>query len=222
MRAVQTIEPKVFVATVQPVLKTQDWDRLAALVKKNWSTSQILSLLDCDHCDARKIAALAIGLVGENSCLHELAAKLHDKDRMVVEMAEHAMWQIWFRGGSPAANKHLARGAQALNEHNIEKAMSHFEQALEISPEFAEAYNQRAIAHYMAEKFDDSIVDCERAIKRMPLHFGAWSGMGHCYLALGKLPEALHAYERALHVNPHLECIGELVQELREQIGHAN
>jgi tetratricopeptide (TPR) repeat protein len=216
---VQKIEPHAFVDKVQPALKAQDWDRFAATLRKNWSTSEILSLLDCDHCDARKIAALAIGLVGETSCLDELAAKLHDKDRMVVEMAEHAMWQIWFRGGSDVANKHLARGAEALNGHNIDKAMTHFNAALELSPDFPEAYNQRAIAHYMAEHYEESIADCRKAIKLMPLHFGAWSGMGHCHLAIGNLADALDAYERALSVNPHLDCVRELVQELREQMG---
>ena len=53
----------------------------------------------------------------------------------------------------------------------------------------------------------------------MPLHFGAWSGLGHSHLAIGNHEAALKAYEKALKVNPHLDCIAELVQELREQVG---
>lgn len=209
-----------FVAKIQPALQSQDWDRLMTTLKENWSADEVLSLLSCDHEDARKIAALAVGLIGQSCCLPELSKKLQDRDRVVVEMAEHAMWQIWFRGGTcDEANKHCARGAEALNRQDIEKAITHLEKAIGLSPDFAEAYNQRAIAYYLAERYEESIKDCHKVIGLMPLHFGALSGLGHAYLALGKMAEALQAYEKALQVNPHLECIAELVQELRGEMG---
>lgn len=214
------IDADDFVAKVQPALQAQDWDRLMTTLQENWTADEVLSLLSSDHEDARKIAALAVGLIGQSGCLPELSKRLQDKDRVVVEMAEHAMWQIWFRGGTcDEANKHCARGAEALNRHEIEKAISHLDQAIRLSPDFAEAYNQRAIAHYLAERYDESVVDCQKVIELMPLHFGALSGLGHAYLALGRISEALDAYERALAVNPHLECIAQLVQELRGEMG---
>ncbi|HEX8341100.1 MAG TPA: tetratricopeptide repeat protein [Tepidisphaeraceae bacterium] len=213
----QYIDAKDFVAAVQPALASQDWGRLMTLLKKRWTPEQIISLLHGDDADARKVAALSIGLIGQACTLPELARRLRDPDRMVIEMAEHAMWQIWFRGGTDEANKHLARGAELLNSQDIEKAICHLNKAIKISPEFPEAYNQRAIAYYMLERYTESIADCEQVVTMMPLHFGAWSGLGHCYLAMNKLPEALKAYEQAIAVNPHLECIVELVDELKHQ-----
>lgn len=213
----EEIDPKEFVTLVQPALQAQDWDKLMSTLKANWTSDQILSLLHCPDCDARKIAALAIGLVGQSCCLPELQRKLLDNDHMVVKMAEHAMWQIWFRGGNGESNRILARGAEALNRQDITKAIDYLDRAISLSPEFAEAYNQRAIAHYLAERYDESVTDSKRVVELMPLHFGAWSGLGHAYLAMGQLPEAQAAYEHALQLNPHLECIAELVQELREQ-----
>lgn len=209
------INPDEFIARVKPALETQDWDELSSTITAHWTAHEVVSLLYCEHADARKIAALAVGLIGDSDTLEELAAMLHDADRMVVEMAEHAMWQIWFRGGSAAANAQLARGAEALNRHDIDHAMSHLDAALRLSPQFVEAYNQRAIAHYLAERYDESIQDCKRVVNMMPLHFGAWAGLGHSRLALGEVDPALAAYQRALKINPHLECIAELVQELR-------
>jgi tetratricopeptide (TPR) repeat protein len=215
---VDAVDPKHFVSLVQPALQAQDWDRLMKTLKSHWTSDQILSLLSCGDCDARKIAALAIGLVGQSCCLPDLQRKLLDHDHMVVKMAEHAMWQIWFRGGAcDQANKHLARGAECLNRQELDKAIEHLNRAISLSPDFAEAYNQRAIAHYLAERYEDSVADSKKVVKLMPLHFGAWSGLGHAYLAMGKLDEAQAAYERALELNPHLDCIAELVQELREQ-----
>jgi tetratricopeptide (TPR) repeat protein len=214
---VQPIDAKAFVAAVQPALASQDWDKLMTTLKKRWTPDQIVSLLHHEDADARKVAALSIGLVGQSCTLPELARRLRDPDRMVIEMAEHAMWQIWFRGGNTEANKHLARGAELLNRQDIEEAICHLNKAIKLSPEFPEAYNQRAIAYYMLEHYPESIADCERVVEMMPLHFGAWSGLGHSYLALGKLPEALRAYEKAVEVNPHLDCIVELIDEIKQQ-----
>lgn len=213
-----TINAHEFIDKLQPALKKQDWESLMRTLRQNWSADQILALLDCDQCDARKIAALAMGLVGEPRCLPALSRKLHDSDAMVVQMAEHAMWQIWFRGGTKDANCALARGAEALNLHQMDKAMEHLNRAIALCPDFAEAYNQRAIAHYLAERYEESIADCRKVVESMPLHFGAYSGMGHSYLALSDLPNALDAYEKALQINPNLDCIRELVHELREQM----
>jgi tetratricopeptide (TPR) repeat protein len=216
------IDAREFIDRLQPALKKQDWSALMATLRANWSTDQVLSLLDCAECDARKIAALSIGLIGESCCLPRLSRKLHDHDPMVVQMAEHAMWQIWFRSGPPHANQELARGAAALNLQDIDKALTHLDKAIRIAPDFAEAYNQRAIAHYLAERFDDSIADCRHTVQLMPVHFGAYAGKGHSHLAKGELSDALEAYEKALQINPHLECIRELVHELRERKDELN
>ncbi|MGC4034102.1 MAG: tetratricopeptide repeat protein [Tepidisphaeraceae bacterium] len=211
------VDAEDFVSRVKPALEAQDWDALMTTLNTYWTTDQIIGLLSHKSCDARKIAALAVGLIGQSRCLPELSARLRDSDRMVCDMAEHAMWQIWFRGGSSVANAELARGAEALNQQQIDQAMAHLNKAIALSPDFAEAYNQRAIAHYMAERFEESVHDCERVIQLMPLHFGAWCGLGHSYLAMGDVEEALRAYRKALKLNPHLECVAELVQELAEQ-----
>ena len=212
-----TIDAHQFVTLIKPALETQDWGRMMTTLKAHWTSDEIVSLLYDDSADARKIAALAVGLIGQSCCLPDLSEKLRDADRMVVDMAEHAMWQIWFRGGCEAANAQLARGAEALNRQDIDEAIGFLDKAIDLSPEFPEAYNQRAIAHYLADRYEESIQDCQQVLELMPLHFGAWSGLGHSHLALGNNDEALEAYEKALKVIPHLECIAELVQELRAQ-----
>ena len=73
----------------------------------------------------RKVAALAISLVGTTCCLPKLAPLLRDADPLVNQMAEHAMWSIWFRSGStPEANKELCRGTKAMNGRDFEAALA--------------------------------------------------------------------------------------------------
>lgn len=208
------IDARRFVSRVTPLLESQDLPALVAALRGSWTDGQIVSLLSCGHCDARKCAALALSLVGGPSCLDPLARRLADADPVVNEMAEHAMWSIWFRGGSPEACRLLVRGTEAMNARDLDAAVEKFTRAVALSPDFAEAYNQRAIAHYLAEEFLRSAADCRRAVDLMPCHFGAWAGLGHCLAHLGKPAEAVRCYGRALEINPHLDCLRDLCAEL--------
>jgi len=199
------------------LLERQDLCGLLQFLKSRWQPEQIVELLKSRHCDARKVAALALGLVGGKCCLGPLSEQLKDPDPIVNEMAEHALWSIWFRSGSCEANHQLAKGAQAMERQEMPEAIRHFTRAIEIDPKFAEAYNQRAIAHYLLEHFDESIDDCRRTTELMPCHFGAWAGMGHCHAHTGRLQQALKCYQKALSINPHLECLVEACDELKGQ-----
>jgi tetratricopeptide (TPR) repeat protein len=215
----EPIDPAEFIATVQPVLEAQDPAALLVLLKSRWRREQIQSLLSSDNCDARKVAALALALVGTKCCVHSLAAQLQHPDPMVNQMAEHALWSIWFRSGSSCeANHDLCRGTQALNRQQYDQAISHFSHALELDPTFAEAYNQRAIVKYLQERYDECLEDCRRAVDRMPCHFGAWAGMGHCHAHEGRFADALDCYRKALAINPHLSGIPQVIRELNKKL----
>ena len=191
---------------------------MVGLIHERWSHKQIVQLFNCPDNDARKVAALAFGLVGGRCCLPKLVPLLKDPDPVVAQMAEHAMWSVWFRSGNPDANHQVCRGTRALSRGDTEHAIRHFTRAIELDPEFAEAYNQRAIAKFLLERYDECIDDCRRAVELMPFHFGALAGLGHCYAHEGQLARALKCYERALALNPRLEDVRQTVQALREQL----
>jgi tetratricopeptide (TPR) repeat protein len=215
--AVQHVDPEEFVASIQPMLEAQNPGALLELLKSRWTREQIKQLLFCECADARKVAALALALVGGRCCLKELAAQLKHTDPMVNQMAEHALWSIWFRLGSIESNHELCRGTQAINRGEYDHATCCFTHAIEIDPTFAEAYNQRAIVKYLQERYDESLEDCARAVELMPCHFGAWSGMGHCHAHMGRMNEALECYEKALSINPGLTGIRQVVGELEKR-----
>jgi len=212
------IDPGQFVELVEPLLEAKDMHGLLSLLQSRWEPRQIIELVKSDQADARKVALLALALVGEPRCAGELAGQLRDPDPMVNEMAEHALWSLWFRAGKNGqANRQLAQAAQAMSRRDFATAKSCCDEAIRIDPDFAEAYNQRAIVHYLLERYQDSIADCWRATERMPCHFGAWAGMGHCYAHLDKHDQALEAYHRALEINPYLDCVKQAVQELKSK-----
>src|SRR5258708_9828457 len=126
------IDPDDFVATVQPLLERQDAQALSELLRSRYSHEQIKSILTSDHLDARKVAALALGLVGGKCCVDELAKQLCHPDPVVNQMAEHALWSIWLRCGSKESNHELCRGSKALNRRDFEQAIDHFTRAIEL------------------------------------------------------------------------------------------
>ena len=209
------LEPSEFVAVVQPLLARQDANGLREVLRARWTTDQIKAILHSDNTDARKVACLALALIGRKCAIPCVAEQLKDPDEVVNQMAEHALLSIWLRAGTEDANAALWRGMRALDRRDIECAMKHFTKAIDLDPTFAEAYNQRAIAKYLGERYDESIEDCLEAIERMPCHFLAWSGMGHCHAHSGRMKDAVRCYERAIAINPHLEAVREALRELK-------
>jgi tetratricopeptide (TPR) repeat protein len=208
------IDPEEFVALVRKPLEERNTAKLARLVHDHWTDQDISSLLDSGHDDARKLATLALGLVGDVHCVTALATQLRDRDPMVNQMAEHALWTIWFRAGTPSSHQRVLHGTRLMNAKQYEDAEEAFCQAIDLDPVYAEAYNQRSLARYLMENYRLSVEDAGKTVQLMPMHFGAWAGMGHCYAHLGQRSRALECYHRALAVNPYLQCIRQIIHEL--------
>jgi tetratricopeptide (TPR) repeat protein len=212
---VDPIEPKQFVELVSPLLQQKDLHGLCSLLKTRWEPDQIRNLLSSKHNDARKVALLALALVGPKCCIDELTAQLKDPDPMINELAEHALWCVWLRSGKGAeANQLVCQGTDAMNRRDFAGAIELFSRAIHHDPDFAEAYNQRAIGYYLVEDFQKSIGDCKRTVRRMPCHFG----MGHSHTHLEQIPEAIASYEKALEINPHLACVRESIEALKKRV----
>jgi len=218
MDTLTAIDPSQFVQLVEPLLARKDLPGLLGLLKTKWEPEQIRDLLRSPHTDAKKVALLALALVGPTCCTEELSFQLKDSDPVINELAEHALWAIWLRSGNTQeVNQLVCRGAEALGRRDFPRAITLFNEAIRKDPDFAEAYNQRAIVYYLSEDYEKSIADCRRVVKRMPCHFGAWAGMGHCHAHLERISDAIECYQKALSINPHLHCIQETVQELKKR-----
>lgn len=191
---------------------------MVATLRDRWKPDQIADLFASEDVDARKVAALAYGMVGHACCLPKLVPLLKDPDSMVAQMADRAIWSVWFRLGTPEANHHVCQGVRALNRQDFDHAIVHFTTAIDLDPHFAEAYNQRAIAKFLLERFDDCIEDCRKTVQLIPYHFGALAGLGHCHAHEHRLETALQCYEKAIAINPRLDDLRQTIEELRREL----
>ncbi len=204
-----------FLDVVAPFVRSSDLNRAAERIGRSWCGEQLCEFLRHPKLEVRRAAVMALALLGDKQAIVPLAAALHDADPQVHQNAEDALWAIWFRAGKSRASCYLKCGTHHIKHGNLETAIEKCNLAIQADPEFAEAYNQRAIACYLAERFADSIADCRRALDIMPQHFGAMAGMGHCHAQLGNFPEAQRCYQQALEMNPHMDGIAASLTEIR-------
>ena len=132
---------------------------------------------------------------------------LRDDDRAGVARAETALWAMWCRSGRRELDALLAEGVEALGRGDFDAALARFTRLVEAAPEWAEAWNKRATARYLARDFAGAIHDCEATLARKPHHFGALSGQGLCHLALEQFAPAAALFRRALAVHPALGAV---------------
>jgi len=149
-----------------------------------------------------------------------LARRLHDEEPDVRKLTEEALWSVWFRAAGRERHDELRRLMRMnLKNEGPAQVLAGFDALIHKAPEFAEAYNQRAILHFRLNRFDQSLGDCVTTLKLNPHHFGAASGLAQCCLKQRKLRAALRAYRRALRINPSLEGVKQEIESLERKLG---
>ena len=194
-----------------------DKEKLKQLLISNYSEADLAAYLHSKEPLLGRAAGFALRLVGSSKAIPALVDALKNKDRVTRFNAEYALWEIWSHSGDDAVDAMLEDGKNLLKNEAYQQAVECFTSVIEIEPNFAEGYNQRAIAYFMLEEWSQAIRDCKRTISLNPNHFGAFAGMGHVYVRLGKIDEALAAYKQALVINPNLISIAEAVLRLRSR-----
>ncbi len=217
-----SIDGDEFLAVILPFLKEGDAGGLAHAVKVRWHARHICQLLKSHNVDIRRVAAVTLGLVGNKNAICCLTHALRDPDAQVQQMAEHSLWSIWFRAGTDDATIPFREGLAHLNADRHTQAAASFQKAIELDASFAEAYNQCAIANYLAGDYKAAIENAKRAIKLIPTHFGAIAGLGHCFAELGELTLALRCYRRAKRINPQTEGLSDAIDRLQTRVNDMN
>jgi tetratricopeptide (TPR) repeat protein len=151
-----------------------------------------------------------------------VAALLHGDDPELVALAEATLWQVWGRSGDPAVDALHAEGLRALEQQDWLGAVAAFGRVIDAAPTFAEGWNKRATARYLATHYATSIADCEEVVRLNPYHFGALAGQGLCHVALGQLRAAARCFRRALQVHPRLEAARQQLARVEATLARGN
>jgi tetratricopeptide (TPR) repeat protein len=170
------------------------------------------------------VAALAMffiaghGAFAQTETLDDLFSRLESADEAEAGRIEREIWLEWSKSGSPAMDLLLQRGREAMEAGDIPAAIEHLTALIDHDPAFAEGWNARATAYFMAGEFGPSVDDIAHTLSLNPRHFGALAGLGMIFEQIEQPEKALEAYRAALAIHPHMPAVLESVKRLEIDI----
>jgi tetratricopeptide (TPR) repeat protein len=168
---------------------------------------------------SRRAAMMAVCFIGGNESFETIGHGLRDDDRAVRLLAEDGSGNVWLRSASKGAQQSLQVVVRHICSQELESAIDLSTEVIEANPEYAEAFNQRAIAYFESEMIYDAIADCQRVLELNPYHFPAATGLGHCFMELGDLVSAIEHFQHALEICPDLEYVRSQIDMLQRSEG---
>jgi tetratricopeptide (TPR) repeat protein len=182
--------------------------------------SRAAALAALDNADAR-LRLAGVVYLGRHGLAADgplLAKRLSDEHPVVREVAEQAIWLAWSRSGDAETDRLLETGVAELGAGRHSRAIEIFSEVIKRSPGFAEGWNKRATAYFLAGDMRKSLADCDEVMKRNPQHFGALSGYGQIYVRLEEYEKAIEYFRRARAVNPNLTGLETVIHGLEELV----
>src|SRR5262249_13725970 len=103
-----------------------------------------------------------------------------------------------------SAQAYLARGDQYAEARDFGNAIASYSQAIQLQPDYAEAYNNRGLAYALESKGNmaQAIADYTQAIAFRPGYAVAYNNRGVAYMASGHPEQAISDFNSAVALKP--------------------
>ncbi len=154
--------------------------------------------------------------------LGELYTALANAANDEWQVIEAEIRHLWSQSGSPSMDLLLNRGREALVADEPNAAIEHLTALIDHAPGFAEAWNARATAYFVAGLYGPALADLRQTLLLEPRHFGALAGLGMIFEEMGKAVPARHAFREALKLHPHREDVLEALRRIERALGEVD
>ncbi len=101
-----------------------------------------------------------------------------------------------------SAERQTVLGSQLFRAGKVSEAVGHYQRALRIDPDYAEAHNDLGTVLLQKGRLSDALGQYEQALRIKPDFAEAHNNLGTALAQLGRAPEAIVQYEQALRSNP--------------------
>jgi tetratricopeptide (TPR) repeat protein len=106
-------------------------------------------------------------------------------------------------GSAAGAEFYLKRGENFSGVHQYDRAIADYTTAIQLKPDYAEAYNDRGFAYYLKGDAERAIADYTRAIELRPNYPKAYNSRGVVYMAHGYgAAKSVPDFDRAIALKP--------------------
>jgi len=138
-------------------------------------------------------------------------------DLEAAQPIDREIWRIWLEHPDKRTREVTLIGMSFTNGGRPRLAELAFNEAIDRAPDFAEAWNKRATLRYLVGDYTGSVEDCAHVLQLEPRHYGALAGLGSIHMALKDYEAAVHWFEAALAVNPHMPGVIAALEDAREK-----
>ena len=135
--------------------------------------------------------------------VEKLLQDLKDPSKEIRKIATATLWRSWFEQKGETGLQILINAETYLELGQFKKVEELLTETIAQQPDFAEAWNRRAIVYYIKKEYQKAKRDCQEVVKLNPIHFGAWHGLSLSHGKLKEYIEAIAALKKALEIQPH-------------------
>jgi tetratricopeptide (TPR) repeat protein len=122
-------------------------------------------------------------------------------------LAENGLRAVWRRQGTENQRRQIERLIRLNRSGEYKEAVVSARSIVRLAPWIAEAWRQKASAHFHLGAVHTAIADFEQTLELNAYHFEAAVGLAYCCLSLKEPVAALECFGRALRLNPNLEGV---------------
>ena len=153
------------------------------------------------------------------SKLDQLFFELKKNNLKLSSKIEQQIWKLW--STHPTDQKLTAmlnEGSKLINDGKLFKAIKIFTEAIEIDPNWAEAWNKRATVYYLIGEYEKSQNDIDKVLKIEERHFGALAGQGLVNIQLENYEKAILSYKLVQQIYPSMQSPKIMIKQINELI----
>ena len=156
----------------------------------------------------------------------ERAAKLEDlftklaerEDETSANLVAEEITAIWLESGSASVNLLLRRGSDAAAKGDPKTARKMYNHAVDLSPEFAEAWARSARLALTQKNYNRALNESLKALALEPRHFYTLWTLGNVLEVLNRPDEALETYREANRLYPELKVVKDRLADLENEV----
>lgn len=98
----------------------------------------------------------------------------------------------------------VEHGNQLFAKGDVQGAIDSYTQAIQVKPDYVNAYHNRGLAYHKAGRHQDAIADFDKTIELSPKMAQAYYNRGNAKLAMGRPNAAIMDFNAALKLKPDL------------------
>ena len=126
----------------------------------------------------------------------------NDLHGFIKHQDRHGDAYTYFYRGMARQNRADKATSPDNKQDEYRSAIDHYTKAMELNPEYAEAYYSRGSTYLKINEIPEAIQDFSKTIELNPEYAEAYYSRGKAYDTKGEIPEAIQDYNKTIELNP--------------------